>query len=147
MIGLDWRGVGKEGSRGMAMVMQWRLPSVTTADSHSRSCWIWRLLGEGRCLTCHINPILYRPWRHGSLQTLSAPSFGCWSSYACFHPLFLQGLDWDALEARKMPAPRIPKDDSAKRLQELNQQQKQQPPQHNESPEEIAECEAIFADF
>ena len=32
---------------------------------------------------------------------------------------WFDGLDWDALEARKMDPPRLPKDDSAKRLREL----------------------------
>jgi hypothetical protein len=32
---------------------------------------------------------------------------------------WFDGLDWDALEARKMEPPRLPKDDSAKRLREL----------------------------
>jgi len=57
------------------------------------------------------------------------------------------GMDWDALEARKMPSPRAPKDDSAKRIQDLAAQQKANPARHNETPEEIAECEAVFADF
>ena len=32
---------------------------------------------------------------------------------------WFDGLDWDALEARKMEPPRQPKEDSAKRLREL----------------------------
>jgi cGMP-dependent protein kinase 2 len=32
---------------------------------------------------------------------------------------WFEGLDWEALEARKMEPPRRPKDDSAKRLREL----------------------------
>ncbi len=32
---------------------------------------------------------------------------------------WFDGLDWDALEARRMEPPRLPKDDSAKRLREL----------------------------
>ena len=32
---------------------------------------------------------------------------------------WFSGLDWDALAARKMDTPRKPKDDSAKRLKEL----------------------------
>ena len=32
---------------------------------------------------------------------------------------WFDGLDWDALHARKLAAPRKPKDDSAKRLREL----------------------------
>jgi len=32
---------------------------------------------------------------------------------------WFDGLDWDALEARKMEPPRLPKEDSAKRLREL----------------------------
>lgn len=32
---------------------------------------------------------------------------------------WFEGLDWEALEARKIEPPRRPKDDSAKRLREL----------------------------
>ena len=32
---------------------------------------------------------------------------------------WFEGLDWDALEARKLQPPRKPKEDSAKRLKEL----------------------------
>ena len=32
---------------------------------------------------------------------------------------WFEGLDWDALEARKLNPPRKPKEDSAKRLKEL----------------------------
>ena len=32
---------------------------------------------------------------------------------------WFEGLDWDALEARKVQPPRKPKEDSAKRLKEL----------------------------
>eukprot|EP00191_Tetraselmis_sp_GSL018_P002817 CAMPEP_0177614176 /NCGR_PEP_ID=MMETSP0419_2-20121207/22512_1 /TAXON_ID=582737 /ORGANISM="Tetraselmis sp., Strain GSL018" /LENGTH=708 /DNA_ID=CAMNT_0019111209 /DNA_START=131 /DNA_END=2257 /DNA_ORIENTATION=- len=61
---------------------------------------------------------------------------------------WFEGLDWDALEARKMPAPRIPQNDSAKRIHEMTQQQKEKANmQPQESPEEIAEAEATFADF
>lgn len=35
------------------------------------------------------------------------------------HHKWFEGLDWDALEARKMEPPRRPKEDSAKRLREL----------------------------
>eukprot|EP00951_Prasinocladus_malaysianus_P026908 scaffold240046_cov40-Prasinocladus_malaysianus.AAC.1 len=62
------------------------------------------------------------------------------------HPWFT-GLDWDALEARKMPSPRIPKDDSAKRISELAAAQKAQRQVITETAEEIAEAEAVFADF
>jgi cGMP-dependent protein kinase 2 len=32
---------------------------------------------------------------------------------------WFDGLDWQALEARRMQPPRLPRDDSAKRLKEL----------------------------
>jgi len=60
---------------------------------------------------------------------------------------WFEGLDWDALEARRMPSPRVPQNDSAKRLRELSQQQKGQRPPTTESADEINEAEAIFADF
>ena len=40
---------------------------------------------------------------------------------------WFDGLDWDALEARRMEPPRLPKDDSAKRLRELTVS----PPHHS----------------
>lgn len=60
---------------------------------------------------------------------------------------WFEGLDWDALESRRMPPPRVPQNDSEKRLKELTQQQKGHRQPVTESPEEIAEAEAIFADF
>ena len=57
-----------------------------------------------------------------------------------------QGLDWEALEARRMQSPRLPMNDSAKRIDDLDNAQGTQPTPR-ETPEEIAECQAVFADF
>ncbi|CAL5219420.1 g1249 [Coccomyxa viridis] len=60
---------------------------------------------------------------------------------------WFDGLDWDALEARKMEPPRLPKDDSAKRLRELTDNEKKQKREPKETAEELQECEMVFADF
>jgi cGMP-dependent protein kinase 2 len=59
---------------------------------------------------------------------------------------WFEGLDWDALGARRLEAPRKPKNDSEKRVQEIMEAEA-----HEERPEEdaneLAECEVVFADF
>lgn len=60
---------------------------------------------------------------------------------------WFEGLDWDALEARKLQPPRKPKEDSAKRLKELTDNEKKQKREPKETPEELQECEMVFADF
>ncbi|KAL6770719.1 FAP295 [Auxenochlorella protothecoides x Auxenochlorella symbiontica] len=60
---------------------------------------------------------------------------------------WFEGFDWDALEARKMDPPRRPKgQDATKRIQELTEGERHEKP-HQESAEEMEECEAVFADF
>jgi cGMP-dependent protein kinase 2 len=100
---------------------------------------------------------------------------------------WFEGLDWEALEARKIEPPRRPKEDSAKRLRELNvrppsclefqpqsqtqngcncltvskctpgsespkltrmqENEKKQKRDPKETPEELQECDMVFADF
>ncbi|KDD73798.1 protein kinase [Helicosporidium sp. ATCC 50920] len=62
------------------------------------------------------------------------------------HPWFA-GFDWEALEARRMPAPRKPKQDSEKRIAELAEQERRERHMPRETDEEIAEAEEIFKDF
>ncbi|BDA41611.1 cGMP-dependent protein kinase 2 [Coccomyxa sp. Obi] len=60
---------------------------------------------------------------------------------------WFEGLDWEALEARKVEPPRRPRDDSAKRLRELTDNERKQKREPKETPEELQECEMVFADF
>ncbi|KAI8465523.1 MAG: cyclic nucleotide dependent protein kinase [Monoraphidium minutum] len=62
---------------------------------------------------------------------------------------WFDGVDWDALSAKRVTPPRRPKDtDSAKRLKELIENEKKgvgRPAK--ESQDELAECEAVFGGF
>lgn len=92
---------------------------------------------------------------------------------------WFEGFDWEALSARKVPAPRKPRDDAAKRIRELavrcwcclrthcvlaalfrmpllnvmgspcvvQESERKQRAQPKETPEEVAEAEAVFAEF
>ena len=61
---------------------------------------------------------------------------------------WFDGLEWEALEARRIEPPRKPKDDSQKRLRELEENDKRHRHRHaKETPEELQECEQVFADF
>ena len=61
------------------------------------------------------------------------------------HPWF-KGFDWEALGARRMPAPRVPKEsDSAKRKTDLAASAPKPPAPP--TPEEAAQFDAMFADF
>lgn len=59
---------------------------------------------------------------------------------------WFEGLDWTALEARRLEPPRRPKDDSAKRINEMNEADPNEP-KPEEDPAELAECEVVFANF
>lgn len=60
---------------------------------------------------------------------------------------WFEGLDWEALAARRTEAPRKPKNDSDKRIKEIQdvERAEEKPPQ--ETPEELEECEQVFVDF
>ena len=60
--------------------------------------------------------------------------------------VWFEGFDWEALSARRVEAPRKPKNDSEKRIQEIMDAEatKEKP---EEDPQELAECEVVFADF
>jgi cGMP-dependent protein kinase 2 len=60
---------------------------------------------------------------------------------------WFEGMDWEALAARRVEPPRLPQEDSAKRIKELADGERKQKPPPKESPEELAECELVFADF
>ncbi|CAD7705322.1 unnamed protein product [Ostreobium quekettii] len=60
---------------------------------------------------------------------------------------FFEGFDWESLEARRMDPARKPKDDSMKRLKELAESEKRQHQRHKETPEEMRECDMVFAEF
>lgn len=60
---------------------------------------------------------------------------------------WFEGQDWEALEARKLEPQRKPKDDSAKRLKELTDNEKKARKDPKETAEELQECELVFADF
>lgn len=60
---------------------------------------------------------------------------------------WFDGFSWEALEARRLEPPRIPKEDSAKRLKELADNERKQMKQPKETAEELQECEMVFADF
>ena len=57
------------------------------------------------------------------------------------------GFDWEALAARKMPAPRVPKDDAKKRLKELADAEEGLDQAAHETNEELQECQIVFALF
>ena len=59
---------------------------------------------------------------------------------------FFEGLDWTALEARRLEPPRKPKDDCAKRIMEMTETESNEP-KPEEDPAELAECEVVFANF
>ena len=61
------------------------------------------------------------------------------------HPWF-DGFDWDALSARRLAAPRKPKNDSQKRIDEIAETEANEE-KPEEDPNELAECEVVFADF
>lgn len=60
---------------------------------------------------------------------------------------WFESFDWEALAARKIAAPRKPRDDAAKRIRELADTERKQRAQPKETPEELAEAEAVFAEF
>ena len=60
---------------------------------------------------------------------------------------WFHGFDWKALEARKMPPPRVPKDDAKSRLSELAEQEAAQDPPPLETSAELQECQIVFASF
>lgn len=62
---------------------------------------------------------------------------------------WFEGVDWEAIEARRVAPPRKPKEaDSSKRLKELQDNEKKGATKvPRESPEEMQECEMVFADF
>mmetsp|Transcript_16982 Transcript_16982/g.36723 ORF Transcript_16982/g.36723 Transcript_16982/m.36723 type:complete len:708 (-) Transcript_16982:974-3097(-) len=62
---------------------------------------------------------------------------------------WFRGFSWEGLEARRMQAPRKPKDtDSSKRIRELVETEKRTGGRvPRETPEEIQECEMVFQDF
>eukprot|EP00775_Hariotina_reticulata_P007218 gene7218-7431_t len=61
---------------------------------------------------------------------------------------WFEGVDWAALEARRSPPPRKPKEtDSAKRLKDLVENEKKTSRPTRETNDELAECEAVFKDF
>lgn len=59
---------------------------------------------------------------------------------------WFEGLDWDALEVRRLEPPRAPKNDSAKRIMEITDMEANETPPE-EDPTEMAECEVVFANF
>jgi cGMP-dependent protein kinase 2 len=59
---------------------------------------------------------------------------------------WFDGLDWEDVEARRLEAPRKPKDDSAKRIAELHEAEASED-RPEEDPNELAECDLVFADF
>ncbi|PSC70618.1 cyclic nucleotide dependent kinase [Micractinium conductrix] len=63
------------------------------------------------------------------------------------HHRWFESFDWEALAARKIAAPRKPRDDAAKRIRELADTERKQRSQPKETAEEIAEADAVFADF
>ncbi|EFJ48149.1 hypothetical protein VOLCADRAFT_81219 [Volvox carteri f. nagariensis] len=62
---------------------------------------------------------------------------------------WFENLPWEELEARRMGAPRKPKEaDSSKRLKEMIENEKKTAGKTpKETPEELQECEMVFADF
>jgi len=62
---------------------------------------------------------------------------------------WFEGVDWAALEGRRLPPIRKPKEtDSAKRLKDLVEAERKGPSRPTkESQEELSECEAVFMDF
>lgn len=62
---------------------------------------------------------------------------------------WFEGMSWEELETRRAQPPRKPKEaDSAKRLKELVENEKKTASrQPRETPEELQECEMVFADF
>ncbi|GLC39676.1 hypothetical protein PLESTF_000968100 [Pleodorina starrii] len=62
---------------------------------------------------------------------------------------WFENLPWEELEARRMGAPRKPKEaDSIKRLKEMIETEKKTAGKTpKETPEELQECEMVFADF
>lgn len=59
---------------------------------------------------------------------------------------WFEGLDWAALEVRRLEPPRAPKNDSAKRIMEITEMEATETPPE-EDPTEMAECEVVFANF
>ncbi|GFR45931.1 hypothetical protein Agub_g7393 [Astrephomene gubernaculifera] len=62
---------------------------------------------------------------------------------------WFENLAWEELEARRMGAPRKPKEaDSSKRLKEMIENEKKTAGKTpKETPEELQECEMVFAEF
>lgn len=61
------------------------------------------------------------------------------------HEWFL-GLDWEALEARRMTPPRLPQRDSDKRIAEIIETEAKEE-RVTEDAAEVAECDVVFANF
>jgi cGMP-dependent protein kinase 2 len=61
---------------------------------------------------------------------------------------WFEGMEMDTLAARRLDTTRKPKEsDSAKRIRELKDTETKTPKPPKESPEELQECEMVFADF
>jgi len=61
---------------------------------------------------------------------------------------WFEGFDWQALAARRLEPPRVPKEtDHAKRKAELAEQHRADPVVPVMTPEEVRECEQVFKDF
>ena len=60
---------------------------------------------------------------------------------------WFEGLDWEALAARRIEAPRKPKNDSDTRIKEIQETERTEDRPPPETAEELAECEVVFADF
>jgi cGMP-dependent protein kinase 2 len=59
---------------------------------------------------------------------------------------WFEGFDWEAVSARRVEPPRKPNNDSEKRIQEImDAEAVEEKPE--EDPNELAECEMVFADF
>jgi cGMP-dependent protein kinase 2 len=61
---------------------------------------------------------------------------------------WFEGFDWQALAARRLEPPRVPKEtDHAKRKAELAEQHRADPVVPVMTAEEMRECEQVFKDF
>lgn len=60
---------------------------------------------------------------------------------------WFEGFDWEGIAARNVQPPRKPKNDSDKRIREIVEAEASEERPVQETSEELAECEAVFADF
>jgi hypothetical protein len=95
----------------------------------------------GRCCRARAGACL--PWGVGRWRVCKPTP----TSYPPPRCRWFDGFDWEALAARKMEPPRLPKGDALSRLRDLAASERAQRPLPPDTPQQLAECHHVFKDF